>query len=290
MNGRKEKLRPVDGMETWFECIPVSGINPPRKCTAAEPDYHYHDYIELLYSVETDGDVYINGSCIHFKTGDIIVINSNELHDTRYFGKTKYLCVKFSPNVLYADEKSLFEYKYALPFLTDGVYQRLFEKDAAKRSGISMLCDEIIDEWTKHDYAYEMVIRSNILKIFSYILRRWKEQNVLGGDRKISDTIKKAMRYIFWNSSSATECMTAQYCGLSTNYFSYLFKHDTGKTFKEFLMSVRLKEAEKLLLSTDKSVTDIAMETGYSTSSHFIAEFKKHVGLTPKQFQKKLNC
>ena len=50
----------------------------------------------------------------------------------------------------------------------------------------------------------------------------------------------------------------------------------------------KLKEAEKLLLTTDHSITEIAFEAGFSTVSHFIARFKAEKGITPHKLRMKL--
>ena len=52
-------------------------------------------------------------------------------------------------------------------------------------------------------------------------------------------------------------------------------------------MSVKIKAAKKLLILTQKDMTEIALETGFSTSSHFISCFKKYTGMTPKCFRMK---
>ena len=49
-----------------------------------------------------------------------------------------------------------------------------------------------------------------------------------------------------------------------------------------------MKEAEKLLLSSDKLMTEIAVDVGFTTSSHFISNFKRKKGITPKQFKQKV--
>lgn len=288
MDSYKEETVIIDGVESWFECLVYEGTFDDAKNAPLMPYFHYHDYIELLYSLETDAVMLVNDEKYDFKSGDMIIVNSNELHFVKYYGRYKYLCVKFLPNILYGNEQAVFEYKYALPFLSNGTRKRHFKAAELRKNNIDYLCHEIRSEWLSHEYTYEMIIRANILKIFSYILRRWKRNEMHEPDWKISDSVKKAILYITKNFDTATELSTAEYCGLSCHYFSRLFKKETGKTFKEFLLSVRMKEAEKLLLSTDKSITEIAMDTGYATASHFIADFKKRTGTTPKTFQHKM--
>lgn len=61
-----------------------------------------------------------------------------------------------------------------------------------------------------------------------------------------------------------------------------------GKSFNDYVTLMRINEAEKLLLSTDKSITEIAMCCGFSSSSHFVSRFGQYKQITPGQFRKKL--
>ena len=80
----------------------------------------------------------------------------------------------------------------------------------------------------------------------------------------------------------------AAMCNVSYSYFSRIFKQITKHSFSEYLNYIRITEAEKLLASTDLSMTEIAMQTGFSTSSYFIQQFKLHKHISPKQFRKNI--
>ena len=57
-----------------------------------------------------------------------------------------------------------------------------------------------------------------------------------------------------------------------------------GDSVFGFLLDYKLDFARKLLLSKSYSVGEVAAKVGYSTSSHFIAAFKKKFGVTPKKY------
>ena len=59
-----------------------------------------------------------------------------------------------------------------------------------------------------------------------------------------------------------------------------------NKSFTEYVNGIRISESERLLVTTNKSITDIALDVGFSTTSYFIERFKKQIHLTPKQFRK----
>lgn len=80
----------------------------------------------------------------------------------------------------------------------------------------------------------------------------------------------------------------ARLCNMSYSYFSRFFKASIGRSFSEYLTYVRVTEAEKLLITTNKNVSQVAMETGFSNASYFITQFKKHRQMTPKKFKQRL--
>ena len=71
----------------------------------------------------------------------------------------------------------------------------------------------------------------------------------------------------------------------SKNYLSKIFKQETGQSIRGFLTEIRIKEACKQLSSTRNNITDIATDCGFSDMKSFYAIFKKHTGLTPKQYR-----
>ncbi|WP_211227854.1 AraC family transcriptional regulator [Spirochaeta cellobiosiphila] len=81
--------------------------------------------------------------------------------------------------------------------------------------------------------------------------------------------------------------------GKSSTYISHVYKTHTGYTILEKIIEVRMQEARKLLENSEKTVTEIAEETGFSSSSYFFKVFKKIHGATPSayrlQFQNQFN-
>lgn len=74
--------------------------------------------------------------------------------------------------------------------------------------------------------------------------------------------------------------------GLNPDYLSRVFKKETGLSPVEWIVAERLEYARSLLLKTDLSVGDIAVQVGYSNFSHFSAIFKKRFGLNPRDFKR----
>lgn len=276
-----EKPFMINGVASPIHCL---YLEKERRKTALQPLYHWHEYIELLYALDTDAFVWINDKCQKFTAGDLVIVNTPQIHDVTFASKSTFICIKFSPGILYSDEQTFFELKYVVPFLTKNSYQNLFHKGDIPMD-IESLMLEMINEFESQDVGFELIIRSNILKIISGILRFWQKQNIITPDISLNNSIKKALIYIDENYMDLCAKDVAQHCGLSYNHFSTVFKNTIGKSFGEYITFKKLKEAEKLLISTDLSITDIAMSAGFSSASHFISRFKENKGITPKNFR-----
>ncbi len=73
---------------------------------------------------------------------------------------------------------------------------------------------------------------------------------------------------------------------LNLTYAMETFKRGCGMTLADYLARLRLAHAQRLLLTTDRKVLDIALEAGFSSSSAFYANFKKYVGQDPRTFRR----
>lgn len=101
------------------------------------------------------------------------------------------------------------------------------------------------------------------------------------------DPIELAIDYIRKNvTRNISRTDVADYVHLNEEYFSRLFRQQTGATFKEFLMDEKMKAAKHLLKNTRLSVSIIASKTGYDNFSHFSKMFKKVTNQTPQEYRK----
>ncbi|HPY44616.1 MAG TPA: response regulator [Sphaerochaeta sp.] len=72
---------------------------------------------------------------------------------------------------------------------------------------------------------------------------------------------------------------------VSPNHFSTIFSQETGETFIEYLTGVRINKSKELLLTTALRSADIAYEVGFGDSHYFSFIFKKHTGISPREFR-----
>ena len=73
---------------------------------------------------------------------------------------------------------------------------------------------------------------------------------------------------------------------MSPSYLSRYFKQKTGRTVSEYIMELRIKKAQDLLLSTTHSISDVCFLCGYSSITNFRKYFRKYVGLSPRDYRK----
>lgn len=99
--------------------------------------------------------------------------------------------------------------------------------------------------------------------------------------------VDSAREYINKNFPSCSLSLesTAESLSISANYLGRIFKKQTGCTFPEYLLKVRMDHARKLLSDTNLSTIDIAEAIGYNNPAYFRSSFKAHVGMTPRQFR-----
>ena len=75
--------------------------------------------------------------------------------------------------------------------------------------------------------------------------------------------------------------------GISQGYLSQLIKKETGKTYSELIQQKKLEKAKELLRYSEKTVGEIAQETGYSDYYYFTKTFKRLTKMTPSEYRKK---
>jgi len=98
--------------------------------------------------------------------------------------------------------------------------------------------------------------------------------------------VRKAKDYINEHYAEAISVKdVAEAVCLSESYFKSIFKKCSGYSYSEYLTNVRINQAKKLLNTTEKSVTEIAMDVGYQTPNSFSSLFKRETGISPSRYK-----
>ena len=103
--------------------------------------------------------------------------------------------------------------------------------------------------------------------------------------------IREAREYIAENygNSEFSLNMIAGYIGISSSYFSSIFKQGTGQSFIEYLTKVRIDHACELLKCTSLRTSEISEKVGYNDPHYFSTAFKKIMGQSPTEFKNKIS-
>lgn len=258
---------------------------------------HWHTSIEMLYFLQDSAHVWVASNYYKVHSGDLIIINAGEVHSVvGEKGSTPtHLILKVLPELLHIAENDSWETNYLLPFTISGFTQnRLIPKENLRHGSVVPLINEVYNEFHTKQYGYELSIQANINKIFLWILRYWQSQGMnikqlFQQNSKDYKRLEKLFKYVQNNYQEPIRVADmADLCNMNYSYFSRYFKKLTGKTFVEYVNYIRLTEAEKLLLTTDLNITQIAFATGFSSASYFIKIFKNYRGISPNQMKNHL--
>ena len=104
----------------------------------------------------------------------------------------------------------------------------------------------------------------------------------------VRERMNRIDRYLecnFCNKVSLED--VSNYVGMSRTYFSQFFKIHYKEGFSDRLTRIRVEKASRMLLNTNKSLSDVASECGFKTVQYFTRAFKKVKGITPGTFRRK---
>lgn len=107
-------------------------------------------------------------------------------------------------------------------------------------------------------------------------------------DESISPLAQKIIKYLReHHSENITGNMLSDIFKYHPYHINREIKKATGLSLKTYITSLKIKFAENLLSSTDKSITEIASECGFTDSAYFTKIFKRQKGITPKMYRTK---
>lgn len=108
-------------------------------------------------------------------------------------------------------------------------------------------------------------------------------------DHPTRKALEDAKQYIRDNYNRKLSLQEIAECALmSKSYFANLFKQETGMTVWNYVITLRMDAARKLLLETPKKMYEIAQEVGYDNAVYFTQIFKEYFGLTPAEYKKRM--
>lgn len=255
------------------------------------PYAHCHGITEIILVKSGSLSLIINNTSYDLYAGEIILINSNEMHSLMPASeKSEYISLKFSPHLLCAFGGTENEKQFTLPFFSPQQnISRVFGRDFVRASGTEALISDIKKELSEKTAGYELSVHADIMKIMRSIISAVSassdEKAFVSGSGMVC-SMSRILGFINENFKDCDEKTVSENFSISYSYFSRSFKQIMNMSFKEYINFLKINEAQRLLLSTDCSVAEIASGLGFSSASHFINVFGKQKSCSPAQFRK----
>lgn len=260
---------------------------------------HKHDFIEIAYVIQGKGIHMVGSEKFDVSVGDLFLINYDVPHG--FFSNPSasqkivvYNCI-FKPEFIdfslinsndFSHITSSYLFKSFFPDETGSIPDlKLLDADFNE---IHQLFNNMYNEYKMRRKGYCDVIRANLIELIIKILRHLEESESIKKHhtKKNREIIDRAVEYLKSNYSSEIRLEDlAMKSFLSKNYFSKLFKEVTGNNISDYIQSLRIEEACRLLKATDMKVIDIAGEVGIKDLKFFYDIFRKHTGKTPGEYR-----
>ncbi|MVB10524.1 Melibiose operon regulatory protein [Caprobacter fermentans] len=248
--------------------------------------FHMHKKYEIYYLAEGARKYFIDDSVYPVNAGNIVIIGPDEIHKTASSGDaphTRYV-LNFNPEYFGRswdwgfDPFSFFSLgikvltvSMKLQGLFESIFQRLYDLNG-------------------RNSPEAVVLRRALLAELLITLKSCAEEQAArheNSEKLSNKTVDRIIAFILKNYTSQLNLkgIAAQFY-ISPYYLSHLFKKTTNLSVVEYINSVRIRAAKKLLETTGCSISSIATKTGFNTSAHFSRMFKLGTGMSPTQYRR----
>lgn len=267
-------------------------INKVKRTTKFDmPLHHFHEDYEIFYLIQGERKYFINDTIYKVSEGNLVLVNVDEIHKTSDFSDhyherivvnfTSAFLDEFSPNVNTLNLYSCFNLKNRVLPLSfkyknniENVLNRLLEIDKNQND--------------KKDF-YSKVLLCELLILINNFVDDFKLKDY-NSMQPINPKVSQIIKYINENYHQALSLSSvAKEFYLSPFYLSKLFKQTTNFTFTEYLNSVKIRNATKLLQNNKYKIIDIAEKVGFTNNTHFTRVFKAVMGMSPMKYRKLLS-
>lgn len=250
------------------------------------PD-HWHTPVEVIVPLQNGYQVICSGISYNLKEGDILIITPGTIH--RIYAPESGLRIIFQ-----VDSAFVNLFKDVLPTLSLLAPAKLITAENSPEiyQELYSLILKIRDEWIQRKPLNDVSIFSGVAAFFVLMgrdaIRATPRFDAVSG--KQQEYTEKFLNICDYITDHCTEALTleeiASRAGFSKFHFARLFKQFTGSTFYTYLNQKRVAYAENLLIDPSLSITEIAYQTGFNSSSAFGRTFKAIKTYTPSNFRK----
>jgi len=247
---------------------------------------HQHSALEIIVPMESSYTIIISDKTFTIVPGDILIIPRLSIHEIlEPEGGSRFIYMfNTEPLSGFQDSSSLepvlMEPRIVSRQSHPGIYEHLY----------SCLM-QINDIYFSNNIFWEYSVYSLLINILTTLGRDYYQTVSSGSDasaEKYYEYYQKFTSLLSYIDTHISENLTlekmADYMGFSKYHFSRLFKEHTGSTFYDYLSRKRIQAAQTLL-TTSASITDIAFQTGFNSSTSFGRCFKKYTKHSPSEYR-----
>ena len=226
---------------------------------------------EIELSVDNGGTSYIDDDSFQITPKTIICAKPGQTRHTRFPFKCYYVHMILHSGPLYdvlINTPDFFETEKSEK------YKEIFER--------------LAKHYNTPSENEELILQSLILELV-YTINKDTTKRSKNSTSNATSTIEKAIGYIKQHLTEELTLETvSKFVSVSPIYFHNTFKSSVGKTLREYVEDQRIKKAINLLITTNKSLTEISMESGFSSQSYFSYAFKRRMNKTPREYVKEI--
>lgn len=234
---------------------------------------HIHDDIELCYVIKGGGTAICNGKRYALKEKSVFIAFPYQIHQYVDFcaGEYVFLIIKPSRLLTLGDI-----------FLQNDSTCAVVDFKSIDDDNILNLLLTALKEYERDGYS--VVIDAYLTTFFVKLLKHLKLQK----KQMSSDVVLQILDYCLKNYKEPLAVDdVASALNISRSSVSHIFSSRLSISFNDYVNSLRLSDAVKLLKNTTDSVTDIASKVGFGTIRTFNRAFLKQYGMSPTSFRKK---
>lgn len=258
-------------------------------------DWHWHE--ELQFCIVTKGNINFNvdGDSIILSEGEGIFINSRQLHQAKNYkgSDCSYICLAFHPDFISSFTGSIINIKYIQPYIDNSrINYCILKNDIKWQSVILNNIFKIYEEYNKKEMGFELQIFILLIEVWNILIKSYFVSFPNDNARNNSLHIKNIISYICNHYMEKIELNDlAKEVNLSKSTCCREFKKYMRCTIFEYIINYRLVVSSDLLTTTNDSISDIAYQCGFGSTSYFIEKFKMKTGVSPSVYRKqKMNC
>lgn len=246
---------------------------------------HWHDATEIVLVLEGEIDIEIGTDVYHIGPGEIEIVNHNEVHSIKSKGQNRLLILNIDPDFF----ERYYEGAREVFFYADSSNREAqeFDRYVDLRTYISILFYEFTLRYEDSKDLIEeklLAMMYHLLNNFHYL---YYEEESLREDELELERYHRIVRYIsknYMNRISLQEIADQEF--LTSQYLSFKIKNTFGYGFNDFLNLTRVEESLKLLLNTDKNISEISEDVGFSHVRYYNKHFRLHYNMSPMEYRK----